>query len=511
MGGQGWCPAVEKSGGEVMTRTKLSFPMPGRRPVIRFSLLFGSVFFLFVVLSWARVQSDSPPNIVVFIADDLAVQDTSPYGSDVARTPNLDRLASESLLFTRAFAASPTCSPSRSALYTGRMPFNNGAHANHTGVKDGTQSIVQYLRPLGYRVAIAGKLHVGPETAFPFERIEGTNTPEPGHVDDGVLWTDLDLEPVDRWFSALPDDRRFALIVADHSPHVIWPETPTYESNDVNVYPRHIDTPEYRKFRTRYFTDVTKMDRNVGLLMEQLDRHGLADNTIFVFVADQGPQWPFGKWGLYDYGIQTPLIVRWPGKLKETGRKTDAMVSLVDLLPTIIEAAGGTTPGGLDGESFLPVLLGERDRGRNEVFATHTGDGEMNRAPMRMLRTERYKYILNLAPEITYTTHMDKAKGPISGAGYWDSWRERSFRDSFAASVLWRYHNRPAEELYDIQEDPNETINLAGDPSFQNLIEEFRGRMSRWRKQQGDFKTGPEEPLTAEERKARSGIAPYIF
>ncbi len=479
--------------------------------IMRFALLLGGAFVLFAVLGRGRERSDIPPNIVLFIADDLAVHDVSPYGSSVARTPNLDRLAGEALRFTRAFASSPTCSPSRSALYTGLMPFRNGAHANHAAVNEGTRSIVHYLKPLGYRVAIAGKLHVGPETAFPFERIEGTNTPEPGHENGGVLWTDLNLEPVDRWFSALPGDQSFALVVADHSPHVFWPETPTYESTDVDVDPRHIDTPSYRQFRTRYYTDVTKMDRNVGILMEQLDRHGLADNTIFVFISDQGPQWPFGKWGLYDYGIQTPLIVRWPGRLMETGRTTDAMVSLVDLLPTIIEAVGGAAPDGLDGESFLPVLLGERDRARDEVFATHTGDGEMNRAPMRMLRTERYKYILNLAPEIIYTTHMDKAKGPISGAGYWDSWRERSFRDSFAASVLWRYHNRPVEELYDLENDPNETINLAGEPAFHSLIEEFRIRMARWREEQSDFKTGPEKPLTQEERKARSGIAPYIF
>lgn len=456
-------------------------------------------------------QSPSRPNIVVFIADDLAMGDIGPYGSQVARTPNLDRLAGESLRFTRAFAASPTCSPSRSALLTGLMPFRNGGHANHGGVREGTRSIVQYLEPLGYRVAIAGKLHIGPTAAFPFERIEGTNQPEPGHEDDGVLWTDLTLGPVDDWLGGLPDDQPFALVVADHSPHVIWPESPTYETSDVDVHPLHIDTPWYREFRTRYYTDVTKMDRNVGLLLEQLDRHGVADNTLFVFIADQGPQWPFGKWGLYDYGIQTPLIVRWPGTVSQPGGTTDAMASFVDLVPTLVEAAGGPVPEGLDGVSLMDVISGDGAGERTEVFASHTGDGEMNQAPMRMLRTARFKYILNLAPEILYTTHMDKAEGPITGAGYWDDWRELSFRDESAANVLWRYHNRPAEELYDLESDPGETVNLAGDSEHEAILLEYRERLADWRRQQGDFETGPEEPLTAEERAELGRIAPYIF
>src|SRR5699024_8637705 len=183
------------------------------------------------------------PNIVLFIADDLGAHDIGPYGNEIVRTPNLDRLAKQSMKFTQAFVASPTCTPSRSAIYTGLMPFHNGAHANHTGVKGGTCSIVQYLEPLGYRVAIAGKLHVGPQEVFTFERIENTNVPQPGYEDKGVLYTDLNLEPVDQWLSERSQAEPFALIVADHSPHVVWPHDAAYQSDKMNIPLRHIDTP----------------------------------------------------------------------------------------------------------------------------------------------------------------------------------------------------------------------------------------------------------------------------
>lgn len=443
------------------------------------------------------------PNVVLFIADDLGVGDTEPYGNGVVRTPNLQALARESLRFTSAFAASPTCSPSRSSLYTGLYPFRAGAHANHTGVRDGAGSLVQYLRPLGYRVALAGKLHVGPREELPFELIAGTNRPEPGHEDDGNLWTDLALDPVEAWLDARTPAEPFLLVIADHSPHVHWPEQAEYRPSAVDVPPTHIDTPEYRVARARYYTDVEKMDRNVGRVMAMLDRYGLAENTMLVFTADQGPQWPFGKWGLYDDGVRTPLIVRWPGRV-EGGESTDALVSLVDLLPTIVEAAGGAPPRTIDGRSFLTVLLDRAEEHRERVFATHTGDGTMNRSPSRMLRTRRHKYILNLAPEILYTTHMDR----VGAEGYWDSWREMSFRDEHAAAVLWRYHNRPAEELYDLVTDPGEQHNLAGDARHAETLEELRNLTVEWRRQQGDAETGPED-LDHPDR--REGVSPYIF
>ena len=473
----------------------------------RLLLAFGALALLL-----AQVTKAAPPNIVVFIADDLGANDIGPYGNPVVRTPNLDALANDALLFNRAFAGSPTCSPSRASLYSGMLPFRHGAHANHAGVKQDVRTVPPYLKPLGYKVAIAGKFHVGPMDAFPFELIHHSDVPEPGHEGQGVLWTDLNMEPVDKWIAAASkDDTPFMLVVADHSPHVYWPDKADYDPSAVDVPYIHTNTEETRRARARYYTDISKMDRNVGKLLESLEKNSLTGNTVVIFTADQGPQWPFGKWNLYDYGVQVPLLIRWPGTAAK-GAETDALVSLVDVLPTIVEIAGGAAPkqgAEIDGTSLLPLLRGEVSQVRDAVFASHTGDGTMNQAPMRMIRTTRYKYILNLAPEVTYTTHIDKSGVVGYGEEYWPSWRERSFEDPLSAAVLWRYHNRPKEELYDIREDPNETRNLAADPHYEDQLQELRSQVEVWRQQQGDQETGVFQPPPRDPN--APPIAPYIF
>lgn len=327
--------------------------------------------------AWAQKTSTpdkKPVNIVLFVADDLGANDIGPYGNRVVRTPNLDRLASESVVFSNAFASSPTCAPSRASIHTGLYPFRNGAHVNHSGIREGIQTLPVCLQSLGYKVAIAGKLHVGPGRFYPFEMIHNTNGPEPGHEKDGVLWTDLNMEPVDQWLAeASANKSRFMLVVNDHSPHVIWPEKPEYESTKVDVPSIHIDTEATRKSRARYYTDITKMDGNIGKLLKSLEKYKMDENTVVIFTADQGPQWAFGKWNLYDYGIRVPLLVKWPGTVKG-GTETNALVSLVDLLPTATELAGGSPAKNLkdiDGKSLLPILKKKKQCTRNHFCQPH--------------------------------------------------------------------------------------------------------------------------------------------
>lgn len=449
------------------------------------------------------------PNIVLFIGDDLGVDDIGPYGNKVVRTPNLDKLSQQSLLFTRAFAGSPTCGPSRSTLLTGLLPFRHGAHGNHSAVRENTRSLVQYLQPLGYRVVIAGKLHVGPEEVFAFERISRTNVPEPGFEQNPGLHYDLNMGPVDTWLSQQKESQPFLLIVADHSPHVVWPQKSSYDPSGIDIPAVHIDTEQTRQARARYYEDITKMDGNVGRLLESLDEHDLAGNTVMIFTADQGPQWPFAKWSLYDDGIRVPLMIRWSQQVR-THSRSGALISHADLVPTIVQIAGGKAPSGIDGQSFLDVITGKTDTHREMVFASHTGDGLMNRSPARMLRTDRYKYIRNVAPEQVYHTHMDKARDHDGGREYWSSWIEKAKTDKEAAAVLQRYHHHPEEELYDLAADPDEMKNLAHDPDHKKMIEGFRREMAVWRKTQGDFETGPEE-IKPKPVKGRKPAAPYVF
>ncbi|WP_080905420.1 sulfatase [Parabacteroides sp. Marseille-P3160] len=468
-------------------------------------IAIGSMLMPISVGAAEPATNQEKPNIVIFVADDLGANDITPYGNVIIRTPNLNRLAQDGLLFSNAFAASPTSAPSRAALHTGLYSFRNGAHANHTGIRERVKTLPSYLQSQGYKTALAGKLHLGPMSQYPFELIHKTNIPENGHDGKDVLWTDLKMQPVDEWLHKASQKKQpFLLMVNDHSPHVHWPEKAEYDPKTIDMPPFHIDTEETRMARARYYTDVSKMDNNLGLLLKSLEKYGIEDNTIVIFTSDQGPQWAFGKWGLYDYGIRVPLIIKYPG-IVQGNKSTDALVSLTDILPTLFEIAGGENAQipEIDGKSFLPLLKGKTNEHLTEVYASHTGDGTMNEAPMRMIRTKRYKYILNLAPEILYTTHIDKAKPP---AGYWNSWLVQSFRSEHAASVLWRYHNRPKEELYDIIYDPNELNNIAEDPNYINMIKEFRAKMEKWRVQQGDAEEGPYIPI-----KNSNSTTPYIF
>ena len=292
----------------------------------------------------AHDKEGEKPNFIVFIADDVSWDDISCYGNSQVKTPNIDRLGAKGIRFDNFFLTASSSSPSRNSIITGRYPHNTGGAELHSQPPDYMVSFPELLRLNGYYTAQAGKFHMGPLDQFPFEFIQNTNVPEPGHEGQGVLWTDLNMTPVDEWLSKISKSKEnFMLVVNDHSPHVFWPENPEYEASDIDIPKFHIDTKETRKSRSRYYTDVTKMDGNVGKLLNSLKNYNLSDNTIVIFTADQGPQWAFGKWNLYDYGIRVPLLIKWPGKLKG-GSESDALVSLIDILPTAIEIAGGTPP-----------------------------------------------------------------------------------------------------------------------------------------------------------------------
>ena len=430
----------------------------------------------------ARGEPGRRPHVVLFIADDYSWHDSGPYGNRTVRTPNLDRLAREGLRFDAAFAASPTCTPSRSAIFTGLYPFRNGAHTNNSVINDGLRTLPHRMKDRGFRVVLAGKTHIGPREAFPFEYLKDSNVMPPGR--NHVLWTDLNTGAVEALLAGHDRDKPLCLVVCSHSPHVYWPPNDGYDAAKVAPPPYLLDTPETRDAMCRYYTDVTWMDRQVGEVVEALAKHGYADDTLFAFAADQGAQFPFAKWNLYDAGMRVPLLVRWPGKVA-AGGSTRAMVSLVYLLPTLLEVAGAAPPADIDGRSFLPVLLGRADRHRDEVYAAHTGDGNMSRSPMRCVRTARHKYILNLAPAQPYRSHISEGNGP-DGRAYWASWERRAAGDPAAAALIGRYRQRPAEELYDVTSDPYEQKNLAADPASASLLADLREKVRKWRVEQGE-------------------------
>ncbi len=428
------------------------------------------------------------PNIVVFVSDDHGWHFSGCYGNRDVRTPNIDQLARDGMRFTRMFAASPTCTPSRSSLWTGLYPQHHGAMGNHTNCRPEVKSLPMYLAPLGYRVVMANKADVRPRSRFPFEYLHAT-LPRSAEQPRKYRAEGLDTAAVDRFLAEHVRTRPrepLCLILGDNCPHVTWERNKIYDPQALAIPPYMVDTPITRRALANYYQDITTMDRHLGEVLQSLERHGLSRNTVVIYTSDQGAEWPHCKWTLYDTGLLVPFIVRWPTRVRP-GSVCGALVSAVDLTPTLVDLAGGQPPEGIDGRSFRSLLTGDTMTFRDEVFATHTGDGRMNRCPQRGMRNARYKYILNLHPERRWTTHFTLVPGiPESHKQVWDSWVQRAATDKAAARLIDLIENHPREELYDTENDPYELNNLADDPHYEPILEQMRSRLEQWRREVGD-------------------------
>ena len=421
------------------------------------------------------------PHIFVFFTDDLGVLDTTVYGSNDVQTPNVERLAAAGMTFDRAFVASPACAPSRAALLTGLMPARNGAEANHTYPKPGTKYLTANLHALNYEIAVFGKVAHGqekPEYGFDYYSHPRVNM----------------AANVQEYLEQRTGDGPLCLLVGDRRPHVPWTADNIYDAATVSLPPYFIDTPETRAHRARYYSDITELDSEFGRVVDLAKEH-LGDDVIFVFTSDHGGQWPFGKWNLYDSGTRVPLIVAWKGHVSP-GTRTGAMVSWVDLFPTLIDLAGGKAPTDIDGESFRAVLEEKTAEHRSEIYTTHSADTVFNVYPIRSIRTKRFKYILNLLPDHLHTNHSDILRKDGAGA-FWDSWDRAAETDPGAAAIVRSYFQRPAEELFDLDADPLERENLAGRPEHRAKARELRAKLEHWMDAQGDTRTVIGDPYPA--------------
>lgn len=422
------------------------------------------------------------PDIVVFLADDHGFLDSEVYGAKDIRTPNMLRLAKAGLTFTNAFVVSPSCAPSRAALLTGLMPARNGAEANHSKPRAQIKKLPAYLQDCGYEVVAFGKVsHYGHTREYGFD-----------HFAHDTFHDHKAIPAALRWLRERKSVRPLCLLVGSNWPHVPWPEDPgKVDPSKATLLPTLAETPETRHARALYRAAVTRMDAELGSVYDAA-LETLGADTFFLMTSDHGAQFPFAKWNCYDAGIRTPLIVAWPRVVK-AGTRTDAMVSWVDILPTVVETGGGSPAPDIDGRSFAGVLRGEKTAHRDRIFATHSADGDKNIYPIRSLRTAEWKFILNLHPEFRFTTHIDLAprEGGKPGywGGYWESWVRAARTDAGIAEKVRRYHHRPAVELYDLQTDPHEERNLAADPAQSERVAAMRGELEAWMQQQGDKRT----------------------
>ena len=299
----------------------------------------------------SKPQSDRP-NIVVIVADDLLSSELSCYGGKNIVTPNIDRLANEGVRFTHNYASIAMSVPIRASMYTGLYPVRHGSYQNHKATFEGTKTVNEYMPEEGYRVGRAGKNHPITPSVYKFEKVPGftvgcTAKRAPYNV-DGIR------EFVTR------DDNPFLLYVCSIHPHAPWTwGDPTEFDKDKLVMPENcVDNPKMREIFTHYLAEVRALDNEVGSVLEVLEETGKLDNTIVMFLGEQGPQFPGGKWTCWYPGVNSALVARYPSKI-EPGSLSHAIVQYEDLLPTFLDIAGGKPRKELDGISFKKALFGE--------------------------------------------------------------------------------------------------------------------------------------------------------
>jgi N-sulfoglucosamine sulfohydrolase len=433
-------------------------------------------------------QKVDKPNFVFILADDCTLWDIGCYGSNDSKTPNIDRLAEEGIKFENCYQAAPMCSPTRHNIFTGLYPVKTGAYPNHTNAYPDTKSIVHYLKPQGYRVALSGKRHIGPKKVFPFEYLGKKNNPEFDLVEKFLREVKESGDP-------------FALMLCLNEPHGPWNkgDAGKFNPNTLTLPPNYIDTKETREFFSRYLAEINYLDGQVGNALELIEKHGFNENTLVIFSSEQGNSFPFAKWTLYEAGVKSALIARMPG-LIEPGTKTDAIVELGDLVPTFIELAGGEIPKQLDGKSLVPLFKNQEKKIKKYSYSIQTTRGiakGIDYYGIRAIVSNKYRYIWNLTPEAEFLNLINNSEeNVLRYADIWyESWLEKAKNNAFAQNLILKYRKRPKEKLYDIVNDKWCMKNLADNPKYKQLKTGLRKELLKWMKECGD--KGQETELEA--------------
>ena len=448
-------------------------------------LLFQILLSLLVVPSVEGAEQSSRPNIILLIADDMAWDDSGAYGHKTVRTPSLDKLASQGMRFDRAFLTASSCSPSRSSMITGRYPHSTGAQQLHWPLPPDQVTFVELLKKAGYWTAAAGKWHLGDAVKDRFDLVKEANPAgfRLGHP-AGQPAPKADASGksgAGEWISTLqarPKNKPFFLWLASFDPHRdyeagIIPNP--HRPEEVVVPPYLPDVSETRKDLALYYDEITRLDRYVGEVLTELDRQGERDNTLVLFISDNGRPFPRAKTTLYDSGIKAPWIARWPKQIKPASA-SGSLVSSVDIAPTVLELAGIKSGNSFQGKSFVPILKNPKATTREMVFAErHWHDFDDH---VRAVRSERYKYIRNYYPDLPATPPADAVRSPTFQA-------MRGLRDAGKLSppqLACFVKPRPEEELYDTEADPHELYNLAGDARHAATLNQLRRALEEWQR-----------------------------
>ncbi|MAT16319.1 MAG: heparan N-sulfatase [Planctomyces sp.] len=453
-------------------------------------------------------------NVVIFVVDDMGFQ-AGCFGNDVIKTPNIDRLAAAGTRFTQAYCTTASCSASRSVLMSGHYNHATGhyghAHGyNHFSTYESVRSLPNLLNEASYRTCSIGKYHLAPEYVYHFQdyRNEGVQGNRNGvrMAQNAKEWIEEnDEQPFFLYFCSADPHRGggkdgFSNFNDDpnHYPGV----TPVKYTPEEVIVPDWLpDTPECRAELAEFYQAISRLDQGMGKLLDTLEETGHWDDTLILFLSDNGPPFPGAKTNLYQPGANLPLIVRNPDR-KQTGGTCNAKVTWVDVVPTVLdycnvkpgpgpalkttENRGEVVQGGKQvpysnhGRSFLSVVGEEDPKGWDEIYLSHTFHEITMYYPMRTILSGKYKLTFNIAHDLPYPFASDLYASP--------TWQAvlKGERELYGKRTVYNYLHRPEFELYNLEEDPDELDNLAYDPEHRNVYEELAAKLQAWQKKTDD-------------------------
>ncbi len=426
-------------------------------------------------LTWAASPDRVLPNVIFFIADDVSQEDFGCYGHPTIKTPHTDALAASGMRFDNAYLTTSSCSPSRCSIITGRYPHNTEAPELHVTLPDGQIRFPELLREAGYYTVLSGKNHMFGKKDRAFDKITGGGGP--GKEEDWVEHT-----------SDRPKDKPFFFWFAASDAHRGWSlneHAPIYDHDDIIVPPYLVDTETTREDLTGYYHEVSRFDHYIGLVVAELKKQGVLDDTMIVVAADNGRPFPRCKSRVYDSGIKTPWVVHYP-RVIQSPSVSKSLVSVIDLSATCLELAGIEQPECIQGRSFVPILKDPKAEVRQMVFSEHNWHVYKNHE--RMVRFGDFAYIKNNYPNQPNLCYESDTHYPAGN----ELWLAHAAGKTTSQQQQVFANPCPDEELFKLSTDPHQLTDLAKNPDYAKPLKQARRLLAQWTRQTGD--TIPDDP-----------------
>ena len=435
----------------------------------------------------------APVNILMITVDDMSADSIGVFGSKLSgTTPNIDRLASQGMRFSHAHMTVGNCMPGRNVLFSGLISHNNKVEGFYQVKNPEWPHMVDLMKKAGYFTGIRGKVsHSTPYQPYAWDAVLDT-LPDgsKGHFKNAASFGISTLDGIRK---AKDANKPFCLIVNISDPHKpFWSQVKgggkdtnipsrIFKSDEMPIPGFLFDDPKVREELALYYSSVRRADDCVGKILEALDNSGEANNTVVIFLSDHGMPLPFAKTQLYHHSTHSPWIIRWPGVTRSGSVDDVHMVSAVDMLPTLLDIVGAKHPNRLDGRSFLSVIRGKKQSGRDHVFKEYNENAGASRDPMRAVQTKRYLYLFN-----PWSNGQRIFATATTGTVTYRRMAALAKSNSRLAKRLAMYKYRVPEELYDISADPDCLNNIIDSSEHKMVLNQLQDRLKGWMKKTGD-------------------------